>query len=383
MIFQENDFLKTYNEIDKLWEDAENTSGELISDNTGSGELFGAIIERAYAFHNRGSKRSLEDGDIKFWTRIQAILRSKYKRALQSQDWTTWWDRFVNGFYKPYLMETAIREQEAENPTTSIVYLDPPAHYANEDNYALIIKLKVKNLNYQDPDRDKIYPDFDTKGERKKVKPDYLGNFEFSFKKKGEAEKLIPKDNISVECKSGTTSSSKHDAPLVILYTPDYQNCSGTYTFAPTSSFENLLNEAYESAYGEELSVDFKDINHIFLKCQDIKAVTIEPWPQNKDIGKDFTFTKLTNILRSIQKQLAATEGSVDGPKIKILADQTQNLMNDAETYAKNDKLKLPVNPPKQDIEHLKSPEEAANSMRKAADYLAAVVINSDDISSG
>jgi hypothetical protein len=56
--------------------------------------------------------------------------------------------------------------------------------------------------------------------------------------------------------------------------------------------------------------------------------------------------------------------------------------MNDAENYVKNDKLRLPVNPPKQDIEHLKSPEEAANIMRKAADYLATVVINSDDISS-
>ena len=95
MIIQENDFLRTYNEMNKLWED----TGDDVE------------IETALTFNGIANQavRDLESGviNIQYWRTVRTCLDSKPDR--RGEKHKNWCSKFMS-YYKSYIAECAIKE---------------------------------------------------------------------------------------------------------------------------------------------------------------------------------------------------------------------------------------------------------------------------------
>jgi hypothetical protein len=111
MIFQENDFLKTYNEIDKLWEAGYNNLATSLSFETvvSMAEETQAVLKniavdgrvRDFTFEGEYSEVY-----INFWLSLRELMASKNDVNGQETD-EVWYERFLK-FYLSYCAEKAI-----------------------------------------------------------------------------------------------------------------------------------------------------------------------------------------------------------------------------------------------------------------------------------
>lgn len=115
MILYENDFLKTYNEMNRLWEDVEkeNIETEDASASTVSRKdpYSGVSFDDIVKYAELDAKTVEEKGylpltAVKYWKQFQRLIKSKNQRPgdIKSKNWV---DRFM-WFYKAYLVEKAL-----------------------------------------------------------------------------------------------------------------------------------------------------------------------------------------------------------------------------------------------------------------------------------
>lgn len=104
MILQENDFLKTYNEINKLWEDID---ADKPSSRTDKEDFtFNQIVKYAEEDSKKTDGQGLTPMEVRYWQTIQFLLEQKQLRLGDAQS-TSWVDRFMR-FYKAYKVEGAL-----------------------------------------------------------------------------------------------------------------------------------------------------------------------------------------------------------------------------------------------------------------------------------
>lgn len=175
MILLENDFLKTYNEIDSLWEDTNN-----LESNTAELDSFDNIAKNAIAFADKlKDKQSLTDDELNYWLnywcRVREILLSKKARK-GDYDSKTWYNKFIT-FYKAYKAECLIAKWLRDNGGT----------------------YGISNVDFCDKDRHhKLYDGGDSL-------PDLIARIN------GHA--------CEIECKTVSADSSIHGADLVARHT--------------------------------------------------------------------------------------------------------------------------------------------------------------------
>ena len=104
MIIQENDFLRTYNEMTSLWEEAD-------PDSTGDRKetfTFKEVIDRAINDRQKigRGKSGLSQEDIAFWCDLRYLLNHKQYSVGRKKN-RCWYTRFLT-FYRAYNAETAI-----------------------------------------------------------------------------------------------------------------------------------------------------------------------------------------------------------------------------------------------------------------------------------
>jgi hypothetical protein len=126
MILLENDFLKTYSEMNHLWEDVEkeNIKTEDASTSTVSRKdpYSGVSFDDIVKYAELDAKTIAEKGylpltAVKYWKQFQRLMKSKNQRAgdIKSKSWS---ERFIR-FYKAYLVEKALLEWFRTNTSSS------------------------------------------------------------------------------------------------------------------------------------------------------------------------------------------------------------------------------------------------------------------------
>ena len=173
MIIQENDFLRTYNEIDSLWEEAESNTGysEYSFDEVASKAITdAAIIEN---MNKAEGSYTGEKINIEYWCELKQLLENKAYSFGRVNN-LTWYSRFLS-FYQAYKAELAILKLFQENPK---------------------LRKAFKNCSFPDPHQAKLRPDTNV------AKPD------------------ITSAAGDIECKEYTSTSSVHGAEFVVRHTP-------------------------------------------------------------------------------------------------------------------------------------------------------------------
>jgi hypothetical protein len=175
MIIQENDFLKTYNEMNKLWEDTEDTSTTTrkifyFEPNPKSEEGF-SIWEKAE--HDSDMSNEI---DVSYWCDLREVVSQKYMR-MGGIEASTWYGRLLS-FYRTFKVEESILRWLNSK---SAIFGQCTFGGGNDNDHDLI-----------QPDTGSAYPDFST----------------------GVGD---------IECKALTAEASLHDAQLVIRHAPTKQ----------------------------------------------------------------------------------------------------------------------------------------------------------------
>jgi hypothetical protein len=192
MIIQENEFLKTYDEMSSLWEDAEATEPAPDSRYTFSdvlSKLVGVnaselrdVATKLKAGKAEGSSASNVDFDFEYWNGLRDLLWGKGYRRGQSEN-ATWISRFRT-FYLPYRAEKAIID----------VFNNKNSNY---------FKIELNG------DHDELFSDAAVQNKDECVDYNIIENV------------TIPADLgvTCVECKSLSSTTSTHGAKLVIRHT--------------------------------------------------------------------------------------------------------------------------------------------------------------------
>jgi hypothetical protein len=225
MILYENDFLKTYNEMNRLWEDVEkeNIETEDASASTVSRKdpYLGVSCDDIVKYAELDAKTVKEKGylpltAVKYWKQFQRLIKSKNQRPgdIESKNWV---DRFM-WFYKAYLVEVALLKwfHQQNGTFTSSVFGDGEAHHS-------------------------LFP-----GVAKDAQPDI----------KIPTITIDGKD-CAVECKGKNSQSSIHDAHLVARHVPFANGENGQLSinfwlvyknksFAENQSFAELMPKMYK-----------------------------------------------------------------------------------------------------------------------------------------
>ncbi len=175
MIIQDNEFLKTYNDISKLWEDVSEESS-VTSRKTEF--KFTDVAEQAID-DIKALSSGLSEDQINYWCDLRALLEDKRYRIGDVPS-GSWYDRFMR-FYKAYLVESAIKDWFNKLPTG----------------------LGIVSCSFGD----------DTESDHHLLKPDAsLGQA------KPDLKVLNENTEYYIECKSCNATSSLHGAKLVARY---------------------------------------------------------------------------------------------------------------------------------------------------------------------
>ncbi len=118
MIIQENDFLKTYNDMSKLWEEAETDNSTGLSTTRQTEFSFEDIIEKAFKAAEKlpqkitktslrkEPEKQLTQDEIKYWCDLRYLLEHK-SYSLGRKKSKYWYTRLLS-FYKAHRAEQAI-----------------------------------------------------------------------------------------------------------------------------------------------------------------------------------------------------------------------------------------------------------------------------------
>jgi hypothetical protein len=105
MIIQENDFLRAYNDMSKLWEDI---SEDSIVTHRITEFKFIDVAKQAINDAEALASEELTLEQINYWCDLRALLDDKRYRIGDLPS-SSWYDRFMR-FYKAYLVESAIKD---------------------------------------------------------------------------------------------------------------------------------------------------------------------------------------------------------------------------------------------------------------------------------
>ena len=170
MIIQENDFLRTYNEMTSLWEDVGPDTEYFFDDVASNAITDAAIIEK---LNKAEGSYTDEKIDIDYWCKLKQLLEDKaYSFGRIST--LAWYARFLS-FYNAYKAERAILAKFREDPKLRSVFKS--CKFPNEEDQA---KLR--------PDTNNAAPDIDSE----------VGG---------------------IECKQYGSTSSVHGAKFVVRHT--------------------------------------------------------------------------------------------------------------------------------------------------------------------
>ena len=247
MIFQENEFLKTYNEINKLWEDAEGTPGYTFVD----------IINRVAEV---SEKDTLSDSEAAYWSALRGHLIDKTLShgRFANKSWCT---RFIT-FYKAFLAEQAILNAINGNSSLNLVVSFDNTGGGHDAIYA----------SRQD---EKTKADFKINGNIAELFSQLDSAFNVAEDKQGvfkrrARKKLEQTINGGIECKTIDNTTSLHGARLVARHTPLQQ---GSYkitfylagrleslcaVFKPILLREYLFGEKTEELVADDLLKEYK-----------------------------------------------------------------------------------------------------------------------------
>lgn len=175
MIIQENDFLKTYNNMSSLWEDMElpveysfdEVANKVITD--------AANIEQ---MKKDGNSYTGETIDIDYWCELKQLVDNKSYSFGRAQSYS-WHTRFLS-FYKAYKAELAILNL-----------------FKNDSK----LRKAFKNCRFNDLRQDKLRPDTSD------AAPDITAS---------DANGI----EWGIECKQYTSTSPVHGAKFVVRHTP-------------------------------------------------------------------------------------------------------------------------------------------------------------------
>lgn len=189
MIFQENEFLKTYNNMTKIWE---------------AFDLDTPIAFKEVTDHLKTFTGELTSEELDFWRRLRQVVLRKRVRHSDFES-TSWYRRFVT-FYKSYLVEDLILSKINELSGCSI-QLQPNG--VNND------KLFINTFDLADEKEahnSEGLQDFSF-GNSDELKQSFLGQVPDGFD--SYIAELLGR---GVECKAVTATSSLHGAHFVIRY---------------------------------------------------------------------------------------------------------------------------------------------------------------------
>lgn len=366
MIFQENDFLKTYNEVDKLWESED--SKELYK------KTFEDILSEANKF------KSSRELNYDFWEAVQRLVWSKYKRT--GKDDIPWYKRLVRSFYKPYLTESSILAKLCSENESNVDCVETLA--LDEANK---LQLFFSGWAAADPNRDGLYSDYHKSlqtpltadeivsevpdPDRVEVVPDFTVRLRKICLNDQELE--LNKD-LRVEVKSKTADSDPHGAQLIMRYQTNYVKLVGNYWYELARG-QDLTQTIVQFIKKSVPSLNYKKINEILAQPQNKQQYGV--LMQNdgiKEILRD-----LESILIDIDTELRTRENGQNTKIIKRLETTSQNLINDADQLLKASTTEVHIPKPKlasaEDGRTSISPEQAARNLNLAAAYLASTVM--------
>jgi hypothetical protein len=348
MIFQENDFLKTYNEVDKLWEGQESEVEAEDDLDWAEGISFQKIIQAA----------AQVESNLEFWRKFKQFIRRKYKR--KNQKYAIWYLRFLNAFLKPYLAEHVMCDKLKAMESFEVV-----------GSEGMRLVFKINEVIFEDTRRNLIYPDEfldDSKKTSRKIAPDYkvTGTVQAESTGKPRSEQF----QFNIECKSAKHNhSSLHEAPFVLIYDiPAFSTGSGTYRLEVTDYFEKALPEDLKyiahNTHASSFSVRIPG-------KPEINKADWESYSLLHLFEVDMTLSELLKHLQQIHQDLKIGLDDPDKKMVNILGTQTNNLIqstNDLNAAAGISKIK-----PK--AYKNASPEAAANDLQAAAETLAKTVL--------
>lgn len=361
MIFLENDFLKTYNELDLLWESDENTDSAESSKPESEPqsqitfeEIFTEKISKSLAKSDAEKKDDILQ-DISFWEEVKRIIDSKYKRKTDSA--SRWDRRLLNSFYKPYLVENALLKL--------IEGLKVTVFEGTENEFTLTLDKAEAADKY----RHSIYSDYlkcavdteDTKPEHIPVSPDFKANCSVVLGQDDTKENL---GEITIDVKSISTKSSIHGAALVLRYKAAYADLSGTcWLQVPKQS--KLLDSLP--------ALGLNEINIALAAVQYSFTIDISEAASN-DIGHFITAAAYLKLVDEVLKSKSTIYKNI----VTILNNESDELADIADTIMdenSDNAKKLYVAPPRNLKTKVRTSDKAAQRLRSVADYLADVVV--------
>ncbi len=299
MIFQENDFLKTYNDMNKLWESTESYSYEFS---------FVEVIQRAV------EQSTGQHFDRAYWTHLRELLDLKLGRSNQGES-GSWYSRFIT-FYLEHAAEAALVDKF--NNTESI----PATLTLTAGERQALLYFTEYDLG---------------KGFKEVILPDFMLSSR-------DARKAV-----KAECKTwkanASSLTSTHRAKFIFSHTPLSKNAPASQTckFILTGPESGLI-DIFGSAYNE-----FKWLNGIKdsdtkLNVASIKRRVLELTSQDFEQGLIVEVPCAADNLEELFAKIdGLLEESTETVATSILDAHTRDIGN---SVAKLTKEPVPLDKP-------------------------------------
>ena len=143
MIIQENNFLRIYNEMNKLWEAA---GTEKSSSRTNKEDFtFNQIVKYAEEDSKKISEQGLTLSEVQYWQTILFLLEQKQLRLGDAKS-TSWVERFMR-FYKAYKVEEALLNWIRDKGFSGCSFGDGEDHevLTSDDKVAVVPDINITN----------------------------------------------------------------------------------------------------------------------------------------------------------------------------------------------------------------------------------------------
>lgn len=398
MIFQENDFLKTYDDMSKLWEDAsifaDSDSESAVEDPQFS---FKNIIIKAAAYDKA---KKLTSEEIDYWSKLKYLVRSKFNRY--ANDRALWYTKLLNAFIKTYCMENLIANAVFGNVDEGFKDLElqfclPKRLGGIAGIDECFFSCQITSCMFNDKLRDQLYntkSDWTTVintilGNKSKdsesASADYQVEATFSYKVNGKEISSGPY-SLAVECKSAGYDKYPHKAPLILFYEKkttesddaETVKTSGQCHFKMTKHFadEELLSGLGLPDNIKSLIVDHWMHWNILINGKEILSFNPINWDTQEVSelfgvqGINMKFNDLKDKLKAIDAKVSKDGSDLNKPIITYLSGKTNEVIRQINIIAGDS---IPAVEPSS--LKGKAPETVANIFTKAASTLADVAL--------
>jgi hypothetical protein len=300
MIIQENEFLKTYNDMSRLWEEAESTRSRRPT------FPFEEVVEKAFTAIKKIT--TLTPEDINYWRDLDYLLSHKFCRY----GGKSWVDRFIT-FYKAYKVESAILNWLETNGNT--YGISNPSFAAGDTHHNL--------------------------------EPDTTSN----SRNKPDLAITVQGEKYTIECKTLSVDAATHGADLIARHTAVdiSKNEESVYFCLVGIPQSTPRKKSVTDIFGEDTVQKLKNAELLYIIDPNLRDLSTGFKKSLPTAGQPITINFPENLVWTLQQIAEAIVTKNDVAKVDkaahIIDQQTATINSTIEKQFKSVPPKVEDNP--------------------------------------